>query len=128
MKKLLIAAAVFIGLIIFLNDFTRSGKLEVFFDEHPNPSFNSKVEYVLALMTDLANKKNSAELRYRRIIEVYPDQAVTPSAWANMIEIIDDRGDQKRVFEEAQKFVDKYPNDERAELFKKKMSIIQHGF
>jgi hypothetical protein len=128
MKKLIITVIVLIGLLIFLNDFTRTGKLEVFFDEHPNPSLNSKVEYVLALLTDLSNKKVSAELRYRRIVALYPDQSVTASAWANMIEILDNQGDQKRVMEEAQKFVEKYPDDERAELLKKKMSIIQHGF
>lgn len=128
MKKLAVFILVILGALIWFNSFARTGKLEAYLDAHPNASLNSRIEYYLALLTDIANKNASAENRYRRIIAVYPDTGITASAWSNMIELIDKRNDRNLVLQESTKFLEKYPDDPKAEIIRRKVEVIQHGY
>lgn len=127
MKKLLIFIAVIVALGLFLNDFFRSGKMEIFFDNHPKPGIESKIEYGVAFLADLANHKKSSENRYKRIIEKYPDEHIAPYAWVNLVELYEERNDKENELPLAKAFIEKYPDHEKTELIKRKISIIEHG-
>ena len=127
MKKLLIFIAVIVALALFLNDFLRSGKMENFFDSHPKPAFDSKIEYGVAFLADLANHKKSAEKRYKRIMEKYPDEYIAPYAWVDLIELYEENGDKDSELPLAKEFIEKYPNHEKTALIERKISIIEHG-
>lgn len=128
MKKLIVIVLVFAGFLYWFNDFSRTGKLEKYLDAHPNASLNSRIEYCLAVLTDIANKNESAEIRYRRIITIYPDTSITPSAWVKMIELIDKRNDRNLVLLESAGFLEKYPNDQGAAIIRRKVEVIKHGY
>lgn len=128
MKKILIFVVVAAGLLYGVYYFATGGRMEAYLDGHPNPTLNPKIEYFIATLVNLAGKSQSAENRYRRIVEKYPDSGNVPEAWAEMIELIDARNDKNLVLQECQKFLEIYPGHPKAEIIKRKIAVIQHGY
>jgi hypothetical protein len=128
MQKYLIVAVILFGLGYWLNDFVRGGGLEKYLDEHPNPAFNSQLEYYWGRGLELAARTDSACYRYKRVFEKYPDTENAPLALDAYIELLDSRNTNRSlVLEYSKKFLEKYPNHPKAELIKRKIEIIKQN-
>jgi TolA-binding protein len=129
MKKLLIIIILIAGLIYLLGWFVQSGKFEQYLDAHPDNSINPQVEYYWGMMSSFADHKQSAVYRLLRVVAKYPKSQYASDAWIECILILDDMGDRPRVIEESKKFLkSEYASMPRAELIKRKLSVMEHGF
>jgi TolA-binding protein len=128
-KKLLIFVVLLAGLIYWFKGFVQSGNLEKYLDAHPNESINPSVEYYWGMMLNFADRKDSAVYRLSRVVSKYPKSKYAADAWIECILILDDMGNRSRVLEEAKSFMQsEYSNSPRAEVIKRKIAVIEHGF
>jgi hypothetical protein len=129
MKKLLVILVLFAGLIYWFKGYVQSGGLEKFLDTHRNDSLNPAIEYYWGILLSLTDSKGSAVYRLSRVVSKYPKSSFAGDAWVECIEVIDDMGDRPRVVEEANRFMQsEYANNPRADIIKRKLAIIEHGF
>jgi outer membrane protein assembly factor BamD (BamD/ComL family) len=110
------------------NDFVRGGALEKYLNEHPNTQVNPPVEYYWAVLSSMANHKRSAEYRFRRILDKYDGSEYAPLAWVGLIDLLDDKGLRNEVIDEGNDFLEKYANHPKADMIKKKILFLQHGY
>lgn len=128
MKKFVIFMAIAVALIYSFKWFVQSGQFEKFLDANPNNSLNPCVEYCWGMLLNLADHKDSALYRLSRVVSKYPKSTFAPDAWSEKIEILDDMGLKNRVMEEAKSFMQSdYASTPKAEVIKRKISIIEHG-
>ena len=117
------------ALIYWFKGFVQSGQFEKYIDTHPNGSLNPVVEYYWGMLLNFANHKESAVYRFSRVVEKYPKSEYAADAWVECIEVLDDMGDRNRVLEESKKFMQsEYANSSKADLIKRKIAVIEHGF
>ena len=129
MRKLMIFIIFVVLLAFWFKNFVQSGQLEKYFDTHPNPELNPVVEYYWGMLLNAANKDKSAAYRFHRVVEKYPKSEYAPRAWAEYIELLDNMGDRGKVLEESKKFLEsEYASSPKAEIIKRKIGIIEHGF
>ena len=122
MLLLLIAAAV-AG--FWLKDAAQKGRIDRYLDTHPNVKFNSTVEYYWGSLLELAQHAKSAQYRYRRVMERYPESKYAPNAWVAYIQLIDD--DRQKVVAESKRFIETYASHPKAELLRKKLLVMEQG-
>ena len=129
MKKLLIFIVLLAGLIYWFKGYVKSGNLEKYLDAHPSESINPSVEYYWGMMLNFADHKDSAVYRLSRVVSRYPQSSYAGDAWIECILILDDMGNRPRVLEEAKSFLQsEYSNNPRAEVIRRKIAVIEHGF
>lgn len=127
MKSFLIFILVVLLSVFTIKDFIKSGKLEKFLDNHPNPSINSAIEYYWGMALTLSGHKESAKYRFGRMVKIYPKSKYTPLAWEECITIFDEENNNSKILEEGNKFLEIYPDHPKAQVIRKKMAVIQHG-
>jgi len=129
MTKFLISVIVIVILGFWVRDFVQSGQFEKYLDSHPNPEFNPQVEYYWGMGLSMSNRKQMAAYRLSRVVEKYPKSEYAPLAWAEYIQVLDDMGDRPKVLEEAKKFLESdYASHPKAEIIRKKLRLIEHGY
>lgn len=129
MKKMVVvlAAAVLFG--YWFKGFVQNGGLERYIDAHPGRASNPAVEYYWGMAMNIAGRQQSALHRLARVTEKYPKSEYAPVAWIEYIEIIDRSGDKKKVLEESKAFIaSDYAEHPRAEIIKRRISVIEHGY
>jgi len=125
MKKLLVFILVIAGIGYWFKSLVQSGAVERYLDAHPNPALNPQVEYYWGVLLDLANHSQSAMYRYHRVVDKYPRSSSAPLAWVASIELLDD---SRKALAESERFLAAYPDHPKAELVRRKISIIKNGY
>lgn len=73
MKKFLIVVALFVGSIVWLNDWISSGKMDNFISQHRHPTYTPKILYAISKFCYLLQQHKTASYYYHWLIEEYPD-------------------------------------------------------
>jgi hypothetical protein len=129
MRKLVILLIVLGVLLYWFKDFIHSGGFERYLDTHYNAYINPAVEYCWGMVLNLADRKQSAGYRFSRVAAKYPKSEYAPLAWAEYIEILDGLGDRSKMLEESKKFMESdYATHPKAEIIKRKIALIEHGY
>jgi TolA-binding protein len=128
MKKIFIVLIVGVLVGMWLKNFVSSGQLDKYLDTHPNDSVNAPVEYYWGMLLQLCNHEQSAKYRLARVMAKYPKTDYAPRAMFDYVDLLDTEGDRNGVLEQGQKFLEQYPEHSQAEIIRKKISIIEHGF
>ena len=122
---------VFVILVVLagvgLKDFIRSGECDAVLDRL-KPSISAPIEYYWGVLLEMANRDQSALYRFGRVREKYEKTPYAPLAWAEQIEILDDKGDRNGVMEEGKQFLAAYPDHPRAEIIRRKLVVIENGY
>lgn len=128
MRKFVLVCLILFGAGYLIKDFVVSGRFEKFMDTHPNEHINPAVDYYWAVLANLANRYTPAKYHALRVMEKYPDSPYAPKAWADIIDMLFDEENRPRVMEEGNKFLEKYPDHPRAEIIRKRIIVLEHGY
>lgn len=128
MRKFLIFVSIVAIIVVWVVNFVTSGKFENYLDKRKNTESSAKIEYTWANLAAFTGKKNLALAKYRKILDKYPETAVAPYAWFELIELLDDSGLKKECLEECNKFLEKNPNHPKAVIIKSKVRLILYGY
>lgn len=125
MRAFLIVAILVAAAGFWTKSIVQNGALERFLDAHPHAQINPSLEYYWAFLLNISRHTMSADYRYGRVIEKYPDSKYAPRASLDLIELVD--SDRSRVMAESRGFLEKYPKHPKAELIRKKLEVMEHG-
>jgi hypothetical protein len=126
-KKIVIALCVIGALVYYAKGFVQSGQLERYLDTYANPAMNAKIEYYWGMLLEFANHDRSALYRLERVTKKYADLPEGSDAWAAYIQLLDSTGSRAAALQQAQLFLEKFPNHAKAEVIRKKISFYTHG-
>ena len=128
MKKFFIFILVVAVIFVLAKNFVTSGQFQVFLDEHPNETIVPAVEYDWGLLLAVADRNESAIAKYKKVIEKYPKTDYAASAMAAINDALYEMNQNARCFEQGQAFLEKYPKHDKAEVIRRRMQFIQHGY
>jgi hypothetical protein len=126
MAKLVLALLIIGGSFFWAKDFVQSGRFEKYLDAHPNPVLNERIEYIWGLGLSMAGHKESALYRLQRASTKY-DVPGAADAFAEYINVLEDTGQHDKMDEQAAIFLEKYPEHEKAEAIRRKISYKRQG-
>lgn len=125
MRKLFFITLLIVCTCVWFSDFIESGRFEKYLDSHPNPDLNSQIEYYWAFILNKANHKVSAKYRYERVISKYPQTEIVPSAWIDLIEVLNDLGKRREAINECRRFLEKYESHPKAALVRIRITFLE---
>lgn len=73
MKKFILYLALFIGSIMWFNDWISSGRMDNFIRQHPHPEWTPKIIFAFSQIYQLSQNPKSASHYYRWLTEDFPD-------------------------------------------------------
>jgi hypothetical protein len=126
MKKLFVLIVVVAAAFFWAKDFVQSGRLEKYLDKHPNPALNEHIEYFWGMALSMAGHNDSALYRLQRAATKY-DVPAAADAMADYIKVLEDTGHREKMLEQADVFLDKYPNHDKADIIRRKIAYFRQG-
>ena len=128
MRKFVLVCLIIFGAGYLVKDYVVSGRFERFMDTHPNASINPAIDYYWTVLASLADHRESAKYHAGRVLEKYPESSYAPKAWAERINVLYAEDKKNEVLDEGSKFLEKYPDHPRAEIIRKRILFLQHGY
>jgi TolA-binding protein len=128
MKKFLIFILVVALVVVWANNFVRSGGFEKFLDEHPNEAIVAPLEYCWGLLFALSSRHESAITKYEKVIKQYPKSTWAEAAMAAINGSLYELNQNAKCFNQGKAFLAKYPKSDRAEIVRRRMQFIAHGY
>jgi outer membrane protein assembly factor BamD (BamD/ComL family) len=128
MKKFLIFLVVVILAFVWAKDFVASGKFEKYLDEHSNEKIVPQVEYSWGILLALGSRYEAAIKKYNKVIEKYPKSDLAPLAMAAINDAFYELEQNSNVLAQGKIFLEKYPTHYKAEIIRRRMQFIQHGY
>ena len=126
MKKFVLTLLILGSIFFWAKDFVKSGKFEKFLDTHPNPVLNQRIEYIWGMALNMAGHEASAMYRLKRAATKYKVPGAA-DALAEYIQLLEDDHQRDKVVELSTIFLEKYPDSDKAETIRKKLSYIRQG-
>jgi TolA-binding protein len=116
----LIAAGIIALLVFFFS--LSNGSLVRYFDNHHNPDRIPRFEYAIGQGYYILGNLDDSATFYYRIVEQYPDSGYAPKAYFNYLQTLEDRHTpHSEMVEHYQKYLDRYPKSEHAEIATKRI-------
>ena len=128
MRLFLLFCAACVAAGFWFSGFVKSGRLPAYLDAHPDAKRNACIEYYWGMAGNLADHKEPALRKYRGVVEKYPDSKYAPLAWYETIHLIDGHEPNENIVREGNRFLARYPSHPKAELVRKKIIFIEHGY
>ncbi len=100
MKKFFIVIIFMMAGIIWLNDWSSSGKMDLFLKNHENSKVTPKVIHLIGEAYFLSNDRQDAARYYSWLVEKYPDMPVSVRARFKLAECYEDMGERGKAMEQ----------------------------
>ena len=118
----------FIFTVILFNLITygiRSGKIDSFLDEHPNPNWVPVLEYYWGQIYSILAKWEKAIYRFKRVVDKFPESKYGHRAQYAIARAYDDSGRRNFAIIEYSKLLEDYPDCEISEISRKRLEYLK---
>lgn len=99
MKRFFIFIVFLVAFMIWLEDWTSSGRMDAFLETHET-RFTPRILYLIAESCFTAQETRAASHYYRWLVEKYPDEDFIPRARFHLAESYQDLGDRGKAMEQ----------------------------
>lgn len=125
MKKLIIfLVGVIVLIVIFYNDFYKTGKINSLLERYPSSKYAQALEYYLGVLCSLVGKGDSAIFRFKRVIEIYDLQEIKPAASYNIAQIYEEKKEFKLALKCYRSTFEKFPGSYYGDLAKSRYDYL----
>lgn len=125
MKKTLILLGIFIvSIILFYNEYYKTGKINSFLEKYPSSKYAQTLEYYLGILCSMIAKSDSAIFRFKRVIEIYELEKLKSAAYYNIAKIYEEKKEIKLGLKYYRLTFEKFPNSYYGELAKNRYDYL----
>lgn len=128
MKKLLLFAIVALAAAGWMSGAVRDGRFDRFMERHHRQELGAACYYYAGMLYTLVNRSDEAKDNFNHVLLRYPKTSYAPRAWIEKIDILSDEGDNGRIVEESNKFLEQYPEHSGAAVIRRKIHLIEQGY
>ena len=100
MKKFLIFIVLATALMIWLQDWSSSGRMDAYIDAHADPKITPNLLFFIGESYYTANDSKSASNYLRRLVEQYPDYPYAARARFHLGQSYEDNNERGRAMEQ----------------------------
>lgn len=123
MKKFFIFIFLTVALMIWFEDWTSSGRMDAFIQEHSTPSVTPNLLFVLGEGFFSLRETKGAAHYYRWLLDEYPGYAYAPRARFHLAESYEENGDRARAMEQYVVLKDSFTNTSYGLMSKRKWEM-----
>ena len=96
----MIILLVVVGFMLWLRDWTTSGSMDAFLEEHENPDVTPELIFLIGEACYTAQETKAAAHYYRWAIDKYPEQKFIPRARFHLAVSLEDTGNRSGAMEQ----------------------------
>ena len=122
-KRFLIFLVLLIALMIWFEDWSSSGRMDAFIQEHSDPKITPNLLFFIGESCYTAQDSKGAGHYYRWLVESYPDFEYIARVRYHLALSCEDNGDRGRAMEQYVILKDSFTGTDYARMAKKKWEL-----
>ena len=105
----MVVALIVVG-IIWFDDWSSSGKMDIYIRRHSNPDYTPRLLLVLGKAYAMAQQPQTATRYFLWLLEDFPDSSHVPSARFHLAQCYEDMGERPKAMQQYILLKDSYPD------------------
>ena len=126
MKKFFIFIILVVTFIIWFDDWTSSGKMDAFLEQHENSDITPRVLFLIGEACYMVQETKAASQYYRWAIDKYPEETFIPRVRFHLGRSYDELGDRGKAMEQYVVLKDSFSETDYGRMAKRKWEISRY--